>query len=235
MKKYIPNTITCLNLLCGSLAVVAAFQGTQITCWGLAGYQLAALFVALAAVADFLDGFAARLLHAVSPIGKELDSLSDLVSFGLAPAMMLLNLVREARPEMAWVGLTALFIAIMGALRLARFNVDTRQSTTFIGLPIPANALFWLGFCDFYASHHTLSLLAVVAVVVIVALLMVSNLRMFSLKVHSLRVAENWPQYVLVVATVAFVAWLGVPGFAAAIILYVLLSLLLSIRNSERV
>jgi len=221
LRNNIPNTITCLNLLSGCLAVVVAFKCYDQVLWGLTGYQWAYIFIALAAVFDFCDGFAARLLHAVSGIGKELDSLCDLVSFGLAPAMVLYNmmLAHDASP---W-SLCALLIPIFGALRLAKFNVSTNQTTTFTGLPIPANAIFWIGYTAFYANQPGLLVLTLVCIVIL-SLLMVCPLRMFSLKMHNLSVRENWAQFLLVVATVAFVICFGLPGLALAMALYVILS-----------
>ena len=162
------------------------------------GYQVAFVLIALAAVFDFFAGFTARLLHAVSPLGKELDSLSDAVSFGLAPGMVLYNMLVQYAPE-SGVAYIAMLIPVFGALRLAKFNVSTDQSTTFTGLPIPANAIFWIGFTNFYAEHHAdVPVLVVAGLVVALSLLMVCNLRMFSLKLHSLSVKENYKQYLLV-------------------------------------
>ena len=223
IKNNIPNAITCTNLLCGALAIVFAFRPFDMVTTHLAGYQMAFVMIALAAVADFADGFVARLIHAVSPLGKELDSLSDCVSFGLAPAMILLNIMHVARPD-GWLCYTTLLIPVFGALRLARFNIDTTQSTTFKGLPIPANALFFIGLCQWYASHHTVSQWILVVFVVAFSLLMVCNLRMFSLKLHSLSPKENFRQYLLVAATVAFIALGGVEGLAWTILFYVILS-----------
>lgn len=226
MKKIInniSNAVTCLNLLCGSLAIVASFSCFDETLWGLQGYQLAFLLITLGAVADFLDGFSARMLHAVSGIGKELDSLSDLVTFGLAPAMVIYNLMHAAVPDSHW-SLTAMLLPVFGALRLARFNVDTEQTTTFTGLPIPANAIFWIGFAAWYATHHTISQWVVVACIVALSLLMVCNLHMFSLKLHNMSLRENWAQFLLVVGAVACVVLMGLPGLAVTIALYVLLA-----------
>ena len=143
IKNNIPNGITCLNLLCGALAIIVAFKPFDIMLLGLQGYQWAFILIGLAAVADFCDGLVARLLHAVSPLGAELDSLSDCVSFGLAPALILYNVMTVAGCPL-WMCYISLMIPIFGALRLARFNVDTNQTTTFTGLPIPANAIFWI-------------------------------------------------------------------------------------------
>lgn len=188
------------------------------------GYQVAFVLIALAAVFDFFDGFTARLLHAVSPLGKELDSLSDAVSFGLAPGMVLYNMLVQYAPE-SGVAYIAMLIPVFGALRLAKFNVSTNQSTTFTGLPIPANAIFWIGFTNFYAEHHAdVPVLVVAVLVVVLSLLMVCNLRMFSLKLHSLSVKENYKQYLLVLAFVLCVGFCGVTGLAWAILFYIVLS-----------
>ena len=188
------------------------------------GYQVAFVLIALAAVFDFFDGFTARLLHAVSPLGKELDSLSDAVSFGLAPGMVLYNMLVQYAPE-SGVAYIAMLIPVFGALRLAKFNVSTDQSTTFTGLPIPANAIFWIGFTNFYAEHHAdVPVLVVAVLVVALSLLMVCNLRMFSLKLHSLSVKENYKQYLLVLAFVICVGLCGVTGLAWAMLFYIVLS-----------
>ena len=222
IRNNIPNAITSLNLLFGCMACIAAFKCFDPACGGLKGYELAFILIALSAVADFFDGLVARLLHAVSGIGKELDSLADLVSFGLAPALILYNMML-GQGAGHWA-LVALLLPVFGALRLARFNVDTNQATTFTGLPIPANAIFWIGFTAWYAMHPV-PLWVVVIIIVVLAYLMVCNLRMFSLKMHNLSsLKQNWAQYLQVVATVAFVVLLGLPGLAAAIALYVLLS-----------
>ena len=226
IRNNIPNAITCLNLLCGALAIVVAFKPFDTVLWGLQGYQLAFVLIALAAVADFCDGLMARLLHAVSPLGKELDSLSDCVSFGLSPALILYNVMVAAGCD-SWVCLMSMMIPVFGALRLARFNVDTNQATTFTGLPIPANAIFWIGFINYYASHHTVSQWIVLALIVALSLLMVCHLRMFSLKLHGFSLKESYRQLVLVIASVVFIVLAGVSGLACVIAFYVLMSLLL--------
>jgi len=231
IKNNIPNAITCLNLLCGALAIIVSFKPFDTMLWGLEGYQMAFVLIGLAAVADFCDGLAARLLNAVSPLGKELDSLSDCVSFGLAPAMILFNVMQAAGCD-AWVCYMSLIIPVFGALRLARFNVDTRQATTFTGLPIPANAIFWIGFINYYATHHTISQWIVLALIIALSLLMVCNLRMFSLKMHGFGLSESYRQYILVVASIVFVALAGISGFACIIVFYVLLSALFKEREA---
>lgn len=219
IRNNIPNAITSLNLFFGCMACIMALTPS---CF-VATYRLAFLFIALSAVADFLDGLVARLLHAVSAIGKELDSLADLVSFGLAPALILYSMMNREDDLLA---LFALLLPVFGALRLARFNVDTNQATTFTGLPIPANAIFWIGFTDWY-DPHTFPMWIVLTLIVVLSLLMVCPLRMFSLKMHNLSsIKQNWAQYLQIVATVAAVIALGLPGLTVAIALYVLLSVI---------
>ena len=225
IRNNIPNAITSLNLLCGCLACIAAFHCFDAMCGtALKGYQCAFILIALAAVADFCDGLVARALHAVSNIGAELDSLADLVSFGLAPAMVLYNMML-GHGAGHWA-LLAMLLPVFGALRLARFNVDPNQSTVFTGLPIPANAIFWIGFLAWYAMHPV-PLWVVILLIVALSLLMVCNLRMFSLKMHNLTsLRENWAQYLQILASVVLVAVLKLPGLAAVIALYVLLSII---------
>lgn len=182
------------------------------------------IFIGAASVFDFCDGFSARLLHAYSPLGKELDSLSDLVSFGLAPAFLVMNVMRTYGAPL-WVSASALLIAVMGALRLAKFNVDTRQTTSFIGLPIPANAIFWIGTLAWIDSHAYPGNIAMVILILAVSLLMVSELKMFSLKFANLSWRENVRRYVILAAAVLFVLTEGVSGLAWTIILYILISL----------
>lgn len=232
IKNQIPNTITALNIVFGTMAVMASF-GALDGLFALQGHRLAALLIALAAVADFLDGFAARLLGAVSPIGKELDSLCDLVSFGVAPAMIVFNLMRAHDLADSWLPLLTLLIVVAGALRLARFNVDTRQATSFIGLPIPANAIFWIGFAWYYAGH-AVPVWLVAVLIVALSWLMVSPLPMFSLKLHSLAPREAWRQYLLVITAVVLFAVMGVASLAVTIAVYVLLSAVLWIVSPAK-
>ena len=223
LKSYIPNTITCLNLLSGCAAVFFAFNLGMET-GSLSPMSWAFIFIGAAAVFDFCDGLSARLLHAYSPVGKELDSLSDLVSFGLAPAFLVMNSM-QAYGASVWVSAIALFIAVMGALRLAKFNVDTRQATSFIGLPIPANAIFWIGALAWIDSHAYPGDIVMALLIVAISLLMVSELRMFSLKFANLSWRGNVRRYVVLAAAVFFVITEGVSGFAWTIFLYIMISL----------
>ena len=220
--KNIPNTITCLNLAAGVMAIICASAG-DATLWGMAAYNWAYVFVGIAAVADFLGGFAARLLHAYSDLGKELDSLCDLVSFGVAPAMIMYNCL-DAMSTAEWVKWLVLLIPVCGALRLARFNIDTRQTTSFIGLPIPANAIFWIGYsalCYGGAEFLTQWWMAALAIV-LESWLMVSPLRLFSLKFKTWGWKGNMWRWMLVVTAVVLVFCMGVPGLMWLIVAYVL-------------
>lgn len=230
IKNSIPNSITSLNLISGVLACIFAFHYAEpIGC--LSGYQWAFVCIGAAAVFDFCDGASARLLHAYSDLGKELDSLADLVSFGLAPALLVFNTVVEitAEPLPLWA-FAAIFIPVMGALRLARFNIDTRQTTSFIGLPIPANAIFWIGFVAWLNDYNAILQPWMIAViVVIVSLLMVCDLGMFSLKFKNFGLRENAARYFVMAAAVVLVCVFGLAGLMATIMLYVLLSALIAV------
>ena len=176
--RHIPNTITSMNLLCGALGVIFTFQGAL---------DIAFYLMLAAAVCDFCDGFAARLLKAYSPMGKELDSLADLISFGLLPSLMLHRRLVEGGMTGFWI-YVPLIICVFSALRLAKFNVDERQSENFLGLATPACAM-WCGSLIYAADHGVMSManmlhdtyLIPVASVVL-ALLLVSEIPMFSFK-----------------------------------------------------
>lgn len=237
----IPNAITCCNLLAGTLACIAAFSGDSTTIGNLSGYQLAWICIGAAAIFDFCDGMAARLLGAYSLLGKELDSLADLVSFGLAPGLLMYNLLQATSP-LGWLPWIALCIPVIGALRLARFNVDDRQTTSFIGLPIPSNAIFWIGFSAWIlASGNILSdpagtlypwaAWATAFIIPAMALMMVSPLPMFSLKFKSMRPAVNKMRYFIILATIVLLIVTGVPGLSVAILLYILVSSFEALRR----
>ncbi len=196
--KHIPNTITCLNLLCGCVAVVAALEGFAIMAFAL---------VLLAAVFDFMDGMAARLLKAYSPMGKELDSLADLVSFGLVPAMLVFDVLRDADLGGMYAYL-AFLIAVFSALRLAKFNVDERQTSSFIGLPTPANALFWGGLLTAYHQQMVNVPCAVLVLVGVMSILLVCELPLFSLKFKSMKWGDNKLRFVFLMGCLALIVGL---------------------------
>lgn len=210
ISSYIPNTITCLNIASGCIAIALAFAGK---------FDWASVAICAAALFDFVDGAAARKLKAYSPMGKELDSLCDVVSFGVAPAAMVYQLLP------APANYFALAIPVCGALRLAKFNIDTRQTNGFIGLPIPANALFWIGMAALWQEFppQPSSVWTYAVSVVLVALTMVAPVHLPSLKFHDFKFSrENNPRFLIVIITIALLCWLGIPGLAIAIALYFL-------------
>lgn len=223
--NQIPNAITCLNVLSGTLAILMATKG-DASVGALTGMEWAWIFVGIAAVADFFDGFAARMLHAYSSLGKELDSLCDLVSFGVAPAVIMVSTLGNT-PDAGWQAWLPVLIPVAAALRLAKFNIDTRQATSFLGLPVPANAIFWIGYSQLAAtSLPMLSSWYMVAVAVaVLCWLMVSEVPLFSLKISTLKAAAVWRQCVLVLAAIGFVIALGVGGLMWLILFYIVLSI----------
>ena len=209
LVKHIPNTITSLNLLSGILGVICAVH--SMPDWALICMLAAAVF-------DFCDGLAARLLKAYSPIGAQLDSLADMVSFGVLPALMLISCMLE-HGAVAWLCYAPLFIAVMSAVRLAKFNVDTRQTTDFLGLPTPANALLCASLATFIAEEPGCflagwagSIAFIPGLSLILGLALVSEIPMFGMKVapgHKLLDAKRIVFLILAVAAAvcALVIW----------------------------
>ena len=226
ITRHIPNTVTCCNLFSGCIAVVMAYRGD---------YTAALGFIVLGAVFDFFDGMLARALQAYSPLGKELDSLADDVTFGVAPAMIVFSLFKEVRvPDFfsTWeehYPYTAFFIAVFSALRLAKFNIDTRQTSSFIGVPTPANALFWgslvVGAHDFLVSD-SFNALYLLALVLLTSWLLVAEIPMFSLKFKNLSWRDNKVQFIFLLGCIPLILLLQIAGLAAVIIWYALLSLI---------
>ena len=225
--RHIPNTVTCLNLFSGCIAGVMAFE---------AKYELAFIFIILSAVFDFFDGMLARLLHAYSPIGKELDSLADDVSFGVAPSLLVFSFLKEPGliyPDFLaglrdYIPYLAFLISIFSALRLANFNVDERQTSSFIGLPVPANALYWgaliVGGKDFLLAHC--NVIYLIIMVMLFSWLLVAEIPMFSLKFKNLSWKDNKVSFIFLIVCIPLLLFLGISGFSAVIVWYIILSLL---------
>ncbi len=229
MKKYIPNTLTCCNLFCGCLAVVCAF-GEE--------YGMAFVWIAGSAVFDFLDGMMARLLHAYSDIGKDLDSLADNVSFGFAPAAIVFMLLSNITC-VSWLPYVAFLISIFSALRLAKFNNDTRQTSSFRGLPVPANALFWAAGVYAYGGcimgmNAQIVVPILIVLIVLFSYLLVSEVPMFSLKAKSLKWGDNQLQYIYLIGCVLLLVALSVYGIALMIVWYIVLSLIQSVFTAPQ-
>lgn len=220
----IPNIITCFNLLCGCVGVVFALGGAV---------QAAMVCMLLAAVFDFLDGFAARLLKAYSTVGKQLDSLADMVSFGLLPAAMLYYVMQKTPVEAHGAYLLLMFspflLTVFSALRLAKFNVDERQTTSFRGLPTPANALFFASATIIYADY-SLEMWVMLTLIPLFSFLLVCEIPMFSLKVKGYLLARYALQLVFLLlsgAAVLLCLLYAIPVFAVfapIILLYILLN-----------
>ena len=223
--RNIPNTITCLNLFSGCIASVMAFQHR---------FEAAIAFILLGAFFDFFDGMTARLLNVSGPLGKELDSLADDITFGFAPAAIFYSLFQEVHyPDFmaSWnvvMPYTAFLIAVFSALRLGKFNIDTRQTSSFIGLPTPANAIFWgslvVGAHSFLVSE-SFNAIYLFILVVIMSLLLVAEVPMFSLKFHSLTWKENKIRFLFLIVCIPLLIFLKISGFAAIILWYIILSL----------
>lgn len=226
--SLIPDFLTCLNLLSGWVAIFMTFHLGER--FGMAEASTwAVIAIAAAAVFDFLDGASARLLNAFSPLGKDLDSLSDLISFGVAPSMLVLNTMLEYSST-PWLCYAAVMIAVCGALRLAIFNNDTEQASTFRGLPIPANAIFWIGVYGWIRSYGYPGTAVMVILIALVSLAMVGRFKMFSLKFKNFDISDNFCRYVIIVSALVFVILYGLAGLAWTIFLYFLLSLALRKR-----
>lgn len=224
LLRQIPNMITCLNLLSGCVAIYMSFQ-RQTLIGAFSGFEWSLIAIGAAAAFDFLDGASARLLNAYSALGKDLDSLSDLVSFGIAPAMLILNLMLMYTST-PWLCFSAFLIPVCGALRLAKFNNDTEQTSSFRGLPIPANALFWIGVYGWVSRYGYPGTGVMAVLAVLLSLAMVARFRMFSLKFKNFDFHENFIRYVIIAAAILFVIVYGLSGLAWTILLYILLSLL---------
>lgn len=195
-KRIIPNLISCSNLLCGALAVFLATQNAFVYAFGC---------ILLGAFFDFFDGMAARKLGVSGPLGVQMDSLADDITFGLAPAMMLTCYLR---PVVGWWCLLALLMAAFAAYRLAKFNIDTRQTTSFLGLATPANALFWGGItCMPYALLAWQAMpWCLLGMSLVSGWLMVSDIPFFSLKMHGFSWRECRTQYLFLIGCVLLIA-----------------------------
>lgn len=226
--RNIPNAVTCCNLISGCIATLHAFYGDQ---------DIALLFIVIGAVFDFFDGMTARLLHVSSPIGKELDSLADVVTFGVAPSTMVFTLLTQSdylldSPLLILViPFLAFVMAAFSAFRLAKFNLDERQTTSFIGLPTPANALFWgsliAGAGDKIVFFHYAQPV-IIALIAVSCWLLVSEIPMFALKFKQWGWRGNEVKYLFLITCIPLAVVFGIAAFAIIIAWYVILSVLIS-------
>ena len=221
MKKHIPNTITCCNLISGCIATYWAFQGD---------YRLALLFIVIGAVFDFFDGMTARLLHVSSPIGKELDSLADDITFGFAPSAIVFSFLSPLTTQLSpYIPYLAFVMAAFSALRLAKFNLDERQALGFIGLPTPANALFWgsliVGAGQYIAPLPYTAYIILIGTFVS-CFLLISEIPMFALKFKSWGWKGNEVKYIFLLTCIPLLLFFDISGLSVIIAWYVVLSIL---------
>ena len=218
IKKHIPKTITCCNLISGCIATYYAFFDQ---------YQLALLFIVIGAVFDFFDGMSARLLNVSSPIGKELDSLADDITFGFAPSAMIFSYLCTFHIHLIIVPFLAFVMAAFSALRLAKFNLDERQALGFIGLPTPANALFWgslIAGAGSWLATVPYIIYILLAGVFLSSYLLIAEIPMFALKFKHWGWKGNEVKYIFILSCIPLLLFLGVSGFAAIIAWYIVLS-----------
>ena len=228
IRRQIPNFITLGNLLCGVIACIYAANGAL---------PWAALFICLGIFLDFFDGMAARLLGVASPLGKELDSLADVVTSGVAPGVILMTILWD-NPIGRWLAFLALLMPLFAAYRLAKFNIDTRQSHSFLGLPTPANALIWVGVALTPAlpmDSHAITIILIILSLV-TNILMVSEMPMFSLKVDFKEMGwkHNSVQYLFLMGCAAIIAvsrqWYAI---SLIILWYIILSAITQKKHAE--
>ncbi|MCX6258993.1 MAG: CDP-diacylglycerol--serine O-phosphatidyltransferase [Bacteroidia bacterium] len=241
IKRNIPNIITLLNLFSGCISITFALSGNL---------TYASIFIGLAAIFDYLDGMAARLFKAYSELGKQLDSLADLVSFGVAPSAILYIMLTESiSSEMRLtvsafvviaIPFTAFFISVFSAIRLARFNLDTRQSEHFIGLPVPANAIFFASLPLIFGNQcHAGSCLLqntwfLIAIIAFHCYLMVSPIPLISFKFKNLSFRENKIRFLFIGISAILMVILRFKSIPIIIYLYLMISSLIKWNTKDK-
>jgi len=215
MKKYIPNTITSLNLFSGCIGTVMVLNNE---------YMLAFYCVLASGIFDFFDGMSARALHVKSLIGKELDSLADVISFGFLPGAIIFTMLKEASTNQ-YLPYLGFIITVFSALRLAKFNIDTRQTTDFIGVNTPMNTFFIVSL-PFIAQDYPIlkNTWVLLAITIIVSLLLVSEIKLFSMKLSSLSWDTNKFKYLFLILSVILLITLKFLGLPFVLILYIIFS-----------
>ena len=238
MKKHVPNAITTLNLICGCLAITNAFTGEL---------YVSAILIFVATILDFMDGAAARILKVSHPLGEQLDSLADMISFGLAPGIILFQYVNYLHAEnpsdlissYSWIPYLAFFIPVFSSFRLAKFNIDTRQTSSFIGLPTPANAGFFIFivvvyfFPDFPQLIPTKNLIlplisnpiVMLGLGIVFSFLLLAEIPMFSLKMKSLKWKGNELPLTFILLFFLLLILVSIVAFPLILILYILWSI----------
>ena len=232
IRKNIPNALTCGNLLCGCIGIIEAFHSNLL---------LSCVLIGIALIFDFLDGFIARLLKVSSPIGRDLDSLADMVTFGVLPSVIVYQLLMQSIPDLygIWKAYPALIIAIFSAIRLAKFNNDPRQSDSFIGVPTPANAMliaslplivhtqgeFWK---NLIINTNNLLIMSIV-----MSVLLVAEIPLLALKFKSFAWKGNEIRYIFILMTIALLLALQIVAVPFILILYLAISLLSNFMKTD--
>lgn len=229
IKAQIPNLLTLLNLLSGVIGIIFVLGGEVFS---------GAIFILISAVFDFFDGFLARLLRVQSGIGKELDSLADVVSFGVLPGLILFMMTKNATESNSFLPYLTLIVPMLSAYRLAKFNLDTRQSDRFIGLPTPANALLlstlpYLSIRWPFLEEWMSSPIVLISIAWIFAILLVVELPLIALKFKSFSLSKNLFRYLLILLAIVLVAWLQLAGIPLVILAYIGLSVIENAIGSE--
>jgi CDP-diacylglycerol---serine O-phosphatidyltransferase len=235
IAKHTPNSLTLMNVLSGCISIVLAFQGHLTE---------ASILIFIGGIFDFFDGFAARLLKSYSELGKMLDSLADMVTFGVAPSIIMFQLIKLAwfhrNPLAALdpdnllniiIPSTAFIIALFSALRLAKFNIDTRQTDSFIGVPTPATAFFVASLPFLYTQYafvaeYAFNIYVLSGITVVLSALMVSEIPMLSFKFKSFGFKENISRYILIFCSVVLFAIFQIAAFPAIFVIYLILSII---------
>ncbi|MFC5624905.1 CDP-diacylglycerol--serine O-phosphatidyltransferase [Algoriphagus winogradskyi] len=226
IKSHIPNTITLLNLLSGVIGIIWVINGNIVS---------GAYFIILAAVFDFFDGFAARLLHVQGELGKQLDSLADLISFGVLPGAIFFQMTKVST-SIEWLPYVTLIVPLFSALRLAKFNLDTRQTDKFIGLPTPANALF-ISTLPYFAIQWPkvgtwlTSPLFLIGIAWVFSILLLLELPLIALKFKSYSLTQNKFRYALLAIGASMILIFGLAGIPIVILAYLGLSV---VENASR-
>ncbi len=225
LKKQLPNFITSLNLFSGCIAITFAFQQDLKT---------AAYWIVLAAIFDFFDGLVARALNAYSELGKQLDSLADMVSFGVVPGIFVYQILLVELPNSQmnnYWAYAGFIIPVFSALRLANFNIDSRQSENFIGLPTPANTLFFISIPFIIDEYHTQyefisNPLVLIALSCVMSFFMVAEIPLFSLKFKNFNIKENLSRFILVLSSAVLIFFLKFAAIPIIIFIYLFLSII---------
>jgi len=218
MKKHIPNAITCANLFSGCIGVVFAFKGEL---------EIAAYFVLLSGIFDFFDGMVARLLNVKSAIGKELDSLADMVSFGFLPGVIMFQLLKTSDYSSEYLPYLGFIITVFSALRLAKFNIDERQTEEFIGLNTPMNTLFIVSLPFIAKDYPEIigSSVLLIAITAITSFLLVSEIKIFSLKFSNTTWAKNKFKFIFLILSALLIAFLQFAAVPFVLVIYIVLSI----------